>query len=139
MLKPYWLTCRQEEADEGSDEDEGEVDPEDKPMENFIGGERPILMPTQGDVDRQRDLEEALLLQMDMQKRLHEQLVVGLNTTSKDDHSINCVSLELYFLGGFPTGTCSNINYYSCCCAYQGSGLRCQIHPQNSIYCAWDS
>ncbi|RYE46588.1 MAG: hypothetical protein EOP48_21790, partial [Sphingobacteriales bacterium] len=28
--------------------------------------------------DRQRDLQEALLLQMDMQKRLHEQLEVRL-------------------------------------------------------------
>ena len=32
--------------------------------------------PAKGDADRQRDLQEALLLQMDMQKRLHDQLEV---------------------------------------------------------------
>ena len=37
---------------------------------------RPVALPSQLDVERQKNLEEALLLQMDMQKRLHEQLEV---------------------------------------------------------------
>lgn len=40
-------------------------------------GDPPSLPATQGDVERQRDLQEALLLQMDMQKKLHEQLEVS--------------------------------------------------------------
>ena len=37
----------------------------------------PLVAQHQADARRQRNLEEALLLQMDMQKRLHEQLEVG--------------------------------------------------------------
>ena len=36
-----------------------------------------VSLPSQTDVERQKNLEEALLLQMDMQKRLHEQLEVS--------------------------------------------------------------
>ena len=41
-----------------------------------------VPMPGQGDIERQRDLQEALLLQMDMQKRLHEQLEVCSSSNS---------------------------------------------------------
>ena len=47
-----------------------------------------VPLPGQGDIERQRDLQEALLLQMDMQKRLHEQLEVCYYSNSSAPHLI---------------------------------------------------
>lgn len=63
----------------------------------------PIPMPGQGDIERQRDLQEALLLQMDMQKRLHEQLEVSflhspsthMQETRRSHTSVQCNDIIL--------------------------------------------
>ena len=55
-----------------------EADADSLALPNAPSGALPTLpLPATSDEQRQRNLEEALLLQMDMQRRLHDQLEVG--------------------------------------------------------------
>ncbi len=83
--------------DDQFDEEEGDNELDGHAASSGIGEASSMLdgvanreEDAQREVQRQRNLEQALLIQMEMQKKLHEQLEVSFNQNCRHIARLNC-------------------------------------------------